>query len=198
MARSVFGLGLLAGCAPIVLPDVGADLAYLCDDARAWSAQIEDCVQDPSCPGVASLQGHVEGEPLLVSGTLQVATMWTAGDRQRPRLDRIDGHGAGLYFDYAVVLKSLGVPLEPPSSRTLGLDFDAEGRADHLEDGLASLQLRWSVPGRVLEREAAPGTGGIEVHHAAEDRVEVSIEGRFGADEVRGCVAWIDAEVRAQ
>ncbi len=194
MARSCWPwlcLWSLAGCAPFALPPEGE--GYACEDAGAWSQLRADCVREAGCPGIAGMAGFAEGEAFAVSGPLRSTAIWLGVSGSQ--LVRIDARGTGTYFDYTIVLESLGAA--PGDALSLGFDFDAEHLAGSLEDDLASAIVRWAVPGRVLDREASPEDGLLHVRYRSTDAIEIAFDGWFGGEAVSGCLAILDAEIRA-
>jgi pimeloyl-ACP methyl ester carboxylesterase len=183
----------LGGCVPFVAPSGYEGTLYACDRPDLWDALIASCTSP--CPGVASLEGQAEGEPFVVASALEAAALYPAELEGELRLDRLEVSGASPYFTYDLLAHSVGPTLPDAQPQTLGFDPEAALQPEHLLDGQAALELRMTVPHRTLAREAAPGSGALEVD-ARQGTITLSFEGSFQDEPIRGCVAVLAPEIR--
>jgi hypothetical protein len=93
---------VLGGCAPFVAPSGYEGTQYACDRPELWEALVASCVGD--CVGVASLEGHTQGEPFVVASVLESAVAYEI----EGQLDRLEVTGRSPYFEYALHADSAG------------------------------------------------------------------------------------------
>jgi hypothetical protein len=189
----------VCGCIPsLSAPSAYDDQVWVCDDPAAYDALVADCDQDAGCAGIASLEGTIEGSPFVVTAALFHTILRATDDTGT--LTRLDAFGTGPYFDFALIAKSLGGGLEGAVSRDLAYSYDAEDLPDALGDDRVQVDLRVGIPLRTTDLAAHPDSGTWTVHSQTEDRITLSFDGRFGAedDEVRGCATLRPLEVRRE
>jgi len=186
-------VGLVGGCERLDIERADADVRFVCD-APGWDALLAAC-READCPGVASLRGSGGGQPFVVTSRLDTAVLRLSSVDEIEVLERIDGFGAGPYFAFAVVAKSVGQALGGPS-RPFAFAFGAENLEDDLADDVLALKVRLSVPGREISIEASPGSGGLTMLRSDSPEVSLRFDGSFDGEAIEGCLATVAAEVR--
>lgn len=194
------GLVGLGSCVPsLSAPTAYRDEVEVCGDPAAYAARVDACEADAACAGIASLSGTIEGTPFVLTSALHHAVLRKAAPTGV--LAQLDLFGAGPYFAFALVARSLGGALDGTApERELAYAWEADTLPDDLDDDAVTAELRVSIPLRTIPLEARPGSGSWIVEAQTDARVILSFDGRFGpmADEIRGCATVRPIEVRLE
>ncbi|MBW2254248.1 MAG: hypothetical protein JRI25_06570 [Deltaproteobacteria bacterium] len=203
MSKTPFAaLALTVGCLqPFETPSAYEDQRYLCanDSVDALWEEVDNCGALPTCGGVASFTGTLEGQPVTVESHLDASAVRLVAQGEARMLDGVDLGGNGPYFRFVFAFESIGgdwdVAADTP--RTLGYTGAAGSLESHLDDTWVEAFLQLSAAGD--SKDLAGTDGELVVEEQAPTYVHLSFSGVYGQqeDHIEGCIHVLPLEVGA-
>lgn len=187
---------------PFETPSEYDSQRYLCSEEHqdVWAKAIDDCRAEPSCGGVVSFEGKLEGVPVTVEST-QNSTIFRRvrlSGSEEVVLERIDTFGASPYFTFGFKMKSIGGSATEESSvtREMTVDPAAERAADPRGDDVLTVDLRLTGGNESVELSGLKG-GSVVLTKQGPNEIRGTFVSSFGKadDRVEGCFALFATSV---
>jgi hypothetical protein len=193
LAASAVTVATASGCSgQVPTPSAYSTQRYLCDTQHSGDLQAAvDACRAASCPGVFSMTGTLESEPLTVESKLLDTTIVIAANATMRMLDEVKLTGKSPYFQYTFHVQGVGGDLTVPLSAPVSLPIESytpvgNGR---FTDGIVEAGLLLEVGGNSGEEHGLTGTGKVTISQQSETEIVGSFDGAFStpSDRVRGC-----------